>query len=76
MTWAVLLPIIAQYGIPFAYDLWKIVSSSSTPTQEQWDALLKLSEKTYLDYAKEAGVPLPVSPVKAATSGCPPAPSA
>ena len=63
MPWTVLLPIICQFGIPFAYDLWKIISTSSVPTEAQWQALLELSKKTYADYAKEAGVPLPTQPL-------------
>lgn len=54
MIWATLIPIIAKYGVEFAYKLWANVSSKQEVTQEQWDELLKLADKTFDDYLAEA----------------------
>jgi hypothetical protein len=34
-----LAPIILQYGVPFAEQLFKMFSSTTGPTQADWDAL-------------------------------------
>lgn len=67
MTWTILAPLIAQYGIPWAFEFWKIVVAHPEPTQESWDKLLALSQKTYADYIKDAleragSPPPPASP--------------
>lgn len=54
MIWATLIPIIAKYGVEFAYKLWANVQSKQEVTQEQWDELLKLADKTFDDYLAEA----------------------
>lgn len=52
--WAILIPIIAKYGIEFAYKLWANIKAGGEPTQAQWDELTALSKKTYEDYINEA----------------------
>ena len=54
MTWEILIPLIARYGPEWVYEFTKIVSTSATPTPEQWTALLALSQKPLTDYVKEA----------------------
>ena len=39
MGWDVLIPIIAQYGLPLAEKLWAKWSSGAVPTQADWDDL-------------------------------------
>lgn len=54
MTWTALIPLITQYGLPWAYNFWKIVSGTDTPTEEQWQQLLAMSQKPLAEYIKEA----------------------
>ena len=54
MTWITLLPIIIRDGIPAAMRLWQMVTSEKEITQEDWDTLEGLSQKTYDDYIREA----------------------
>ena len=54
MNWAILLPIIIRDGIPAAMEIWKLIQGDKKVSQEDWDRLLKLSQKTYDDYIKEA----------------------
>lgn len=54
MNWVVLAPIIAEYGLPFAEKLWRLVSSGTAPTQADWDELRKLSRKTPRSKMEEA----------------------
>jgi hypothetical protein len=62
MNWAVLIPIIAQYGIPLAESLFQKWSSGSLPTQADFDALRALASQTAADRMKaalvRAGIPL------------------
>lgn len=62
MGWEVLLPVILQYGVPFAEQLWQNAQSSAAPTQAQWDTLKGLASQTaqtqLMDALKRAGVPL------------------
>lgn len=62
MGWEVLLPVILQYGLPFAEQLWQNAQSSAAPTQAQWDALKALANQTaqtqLMDALKRAGIPL------------------
>lgn len=51
--WAALIPIIAKYGIEFGYQLWQNIQAGN-PTEEQWQALLKMADKSYDDYLAEA----------------------
>lgn len=60
--------LIAAYGIPYAFEIWKILTRSNEPTAADWTDLLKLSQKpydTYIDEARaRAGLPpLPPPPV-------------
>lgn len=46
MNWAMLIPLIAQYGIPLAEYLWQRWTSKAAPTQADWDELRALSQNT------------------------------
>jgi hypothetical protein len=63
MTWAMLLPLITQYGIPYAYKIWQIITTHPEPDQGAWDALLALSQKPLLDYINEARAKLGLAPL-------------
>lgn len=52
--WVTLIPIIAKYGIEFAYQFWKNIKTGGEPTEAQWDELKKLANKSYDDYIAEA----------------------
>jgi len=45
MTWAALIPVIIQYGLPFAEKLWSqwTNNAGATPTQGDWDELKALA---------------------------------
>jgi len=49
MSWEVLVPIIAQYGLPLAENLWLKWSSGNPPSQADWDELRLLSQQTAKD---------------------------
>ena len=53
MTWAELIPIIAKYGIPYAFELWKVITKYPAPTAEAWNALFESTQKTLEDYIAE-----------------------
>ena len=46
MTWAALIPIILEYGLPIAEKLFQLWTSNGTPTQADWDALKALGATT------------------------------
>lgn len=46
MTWLDWIPLIAQYGLPIAEKLWTLVTTSTAPTQADWDALKALGTST------------------------------
>lgn len=52
MSWATLIPIIAQYGLPYAEKLWQLWSSPSVPTQADFDALRALVTQSAKDRMK------------------------
>lgn len=54
MSWDDLIPLIAKYGVEWVFEFWKIVSTSTTPTPEQWAALVAMSQKSLADYVKDA----------------------
>lgn len=39
MGWATLIPIILQYGVPFAETIYNLFTKNTPPTQADWDAL-------------------------------------
>ena len=39
MGWELLIPIIAQYGLPLAEKLWTKWSSGNPPSKADWDEL-------------------------------------
>jgi hypothetical protein len=49
MTWAALIPIIIQYGLPVAESLWQKWTSGTAPTQADWDSLKSLASSTARD---------------------------
>ena len=49
MTWAVLIPLIIQFGLPVAERLFALWSSGAPPTQADWDALKALAKATRKD---------------------------
>lgn len=53
MTWEVLIPIIAKYGIPYAFELWKVITKYPTPTDEAWNTLFANTQKTLEQYIEE-----------------------
>jgi len=60
--WAALIPIIAQYGLPFAEEVFKKWSSGNPPTQQDFDDLRASAKQSALDLMKQrlaaAGIPL------------------
>lgn len=62
MTWTVLIPIIAQYGIPLAESLFQKWTSGAAPTQADFDSLKAMASQTAKDQLKArlaaAGIPL------------------
>lgn len=48
------IALIAQVGLPIAYQIWKDWQNKQNPTQADWDALFKLSQKTTAEYVAEA----------------------
>lgn len=45
MTWATLIPIIAQYGLPLAESLFQKWTTGAPPTQADFTALLALANQ-------------------------------
>jgi hypothetical protein len=62
MNWTVLIPIIAQYGLPLAENLYQRWASGSPPTQADFDQLRAMAGQTATDRMKaalaSAGIPL------------------
>lgn len=60
--WASLIPVILQYGVPFAEKVWQKWSSGNNPTQADWDELKALGKNTarsqMLDALSRAGIAL------------------
>lgn len=54
MNWAVLIPIIAKYGIDFALKIWQKWSSGKDPTEADFLELQLLANKDADAYEKEA----------------------
>ena len=63
MGWNLLLPLIAQYGIPGAYSIWTTITKHPEPTEEAWNELLSLSQKTTLQYINDARAKLGLPPL-------------
>lgn len=62
MNWAVLIPIIAQEGLPVAEAIFQRWSSGTPPTQADFDNWRALGQRTANDRMKAkltaAGIPL------------------
>lgn len=54
MSWAAFIPIIAKYGIDFAFRLSENVKKKGDPTAEEWAELRVLAKKHHDDYIAEA----------------------
>lgn len=52
MTWASLIPLIVQYGLPYAEKLWSLWTSNTAPNQADFDALRSLASQTAQDRMK------------------------
>lgn len=63
MTWAQLAPLIAQHGIPWAYQFWLITTQHPDPTDAAWEKLLALSQKPLLEYINEARAKIGLAPL-------------
>ncbi len=63
MSWPVLIPLIAQYGVPWVYQLYLIVTQHPEPTDEAWMKLLALSQKPILEYINEARAKIGLPPL-------------
>ena len=46
MTWAVLVPLVVQHGLPFAEKMWALWQSNGVPTAADWADLRALSNQT------------------------------
>lgn len=46
MSWAVLIPIIVQYGLPVAEKLFTLWTTGAAPTTTDWEALKALGLAT------------------------------
>ncbi len=61
MPWATLIPIIAQFGLPFAEKIWTLWASGNNPTAQDWLDLKALAQQTALSQMKaalaRAGIP-------------------
>jgi hypothetical protein len=53
-NWLTWLPIIAKHGVEFAFRLWGNIKNNNLLTEDEWNVLIGLSEKTYDDYLVEA----------------------
>ena len=69
MTWEMLMPVIARYGVEFAYELWNTIKDKHQPTEEDWQIILTLARKPMAEYIQEAkaraalsAVPQPPAP--------------
>ncbi len=62
MNWTILIPIIAQYGLPLAESLFQKWTSGTPPTQADFDQLRSLAQRSGQDRMKAqlaaAGIPL------------------
>jgi hypothetical protein len=54
VSWAVLIPIIATYGLPLAEKLWVKWSMQTPPVAEDWAELNALAAKTARTHLEQA----------------------
>lgn len=54
--------LIAQYGIPMAYEIWDQWKDKTDPTEDDWQKLLDLAKKTAADYKAEAAAEITSTP--------------
>jgi hypothetical protein len=65
MGWEAFLPLIIQYGVPYAFSVWQIVTTHAEPTPEAWDKLLAISQKPLLEYLNESRAKIGLPPLAA-----------
>ena len=62
MNWAILIPIIAQYGLPLAEKLWTKLAAGNPVTQADWDELNAMTQQNATAQMQvaltNAGIPL------------------
>lgn len=46
MKWETLVPLIIEYGLPFAERVWQKWTSGADPSQADWDELKALAAQT------------------------------
>ncbi len=56
ITWADLIPLIARYGVEFAYTFWATVKDKSQPTEEDWQSIIKLANTPMAEYIRQARI--------------------
>jgi hypothetical protein len=72
MNWAMLIPVIIEDGLPWAYKLWQLwtTKANDAPTEAEWDELRALYDQTpnlaaaITAAALKAGLPLTDPTVK------------
>ena len=52
--WQILIPVITQYGLPFAQKIWEKWTSGANPTPQDWADLTAMSQQTALSQMKSA----------------------
>lgn len=52
MTWAILVPLIIQYGLPFTIKMFELWSKGNPPTLEELNALQELAKLKAVDLMK------------------------
>jgi hypothetical protein len=69
MNWAMLIPVIVKYGVPFAEKMWTLFSAGGVPTAADWAELKRLSNQTantqMTDALTRAGIALDSDEAKA-----------
>jgi len=61
MTWTVLIPLIARYGVPLVFQMVEVFKRNTEPTQQDWVDLVKLVDKSKDEYIAEAKAKLGIS---------------
>jgi hypothetical protein len=62
MTWAILVPIIKDYGIPLAKELWTLWKDGKEPTLEDWAKLESLGKQTATNQMNDALIRAGIDP--------------
>jgi len=62
MTWAIIVPLILQYGLPFAEKVWLLWAAGNLPTQADWDTLKELAKLRAVDLMRQVLAKLNIDP--------------